>query len=109
MKLDDLSPELREKAQACQTTEDALTLAKEAGYELADDELEGIAGGYIYHDEGDVAAHRREGYYVVDDAGRVVMRLDSLAKAEHWAGNLRTNTQLLTAEEFEQMRRKRPL
>ena len=46
MKLDDLPPELREKARACQTAEDALTLAKEAGYELSDDELDQIAGGW---------------------------------------------------------------
>ena len=81
-------------------------MAADEGFELSDDELDGVAGGYIYHDEGDAAAHRREGFYVVDDAGHVVMRLDSMAKAEHWAANLRTNTQLLTAEEFEQMRRK---
>ena len=81
-------------------------LAAAEGVELSDDELDGVAGGYIYHDEGDAAAHRREAFYVVDDAGNVVMRLDSQAKAEHWAGNLRTNTTLLTAQEFELMRKK---
>ena len=81
-------------------------MAAAEGVELSDDDLDGIAGGYIYHDEGDMAAHRREAFYVVDDAGHVVMRLDSQAKAEHWAGNLRTNTTLLSAEGFERIRRK---
>lgn len=81
-------------------------MAAEMGVELSDEQLEGIAGGYIYHDEGSAAAHRREAFYVVDDAGKVVMRLDSRAKAEHWAGNLRTNTTLLSSEEFEKIRRK---
>lgn len=81
-------------------------MAAAEGIELTDEELESVAGGFIYHDEGDAAAHRREAYYVVDDNENVVMRLDSLAKAEHWAGNLKTNTTLLTAEEFNRIRRK---
>ncbi len=85
---------------------DLQELADTEGIELSDEALDAIAGGYIYHDEGDAAAHRREAYYVLDDSGRVVMRLDSLAKAEHWAGNLRTSAQMLTADEFERMRRK---
>lgn len=87
------------------TQKKALDMADEA-FELTDDELDSIAGGYIYHDEGDPKAHRREAYYVVDDAGEVVMRLDSLERAEHWAGNLRTSTKLLTPEEFAAMRKK---
>lgn len=82
-------------------------MADAEGIELTDEQLESVAGGFIYHDEGDVAARRREAYYVVDDDENVVMRLDTLAKAEHWAKNLRTNTKLLTAEEFERIRRKR--
>ncbi len=81
-------------------------MADAEGVELTDAELESVAGGFIYHDEGDIAARRREAYYVVDDDENVVMRLDSLAKAEHWAANLRTNSKLLTAEEFERIRRK---
>ena len=46
MKFEDLSPELREKAQACNTAEELLALAKEEGYELSEDELEGISGGW---------------------------------------------------------------
>ncbi len=75
------------------------------GIELNDEDLEGVTGGYIYHDMGDASAHRREAYYVLDDNERVVMRFDSMAKAEHWAHNLRTSTTLLSAEEFERMRR----
>ena len=46
MKFDDLIPELREKAQACKTLDELLALAKEEGYELSEDELEGISGGW---------------------------------------------------------------
>lgn len=81
-------------------------MADAEGIELTDEQLESVAGGFIYHDEGDATARRREAYYVVDDDENVVMRLDTLAKAEHWAKNLRTNTKLLTAEEFERIRRK---
>lgn len=34
-----------EKAKSCKTPEDMLALAKEEGYQLSDEELEGIAGG----------------------------------------------------------------
>ena len=45
MKFEDLTPEQMDKARACKTPEDILALAKEEGYELTDDELEGISGG----------------------------------------------------------------
>ena len=90
---DDLKKELRELADA-------------EGIELSDEELEGVAGGYIYHDEGDASAHRREAFYVLDNDGRVVMRLDDAKSAEHWAGNLRTSAKLISADEFERLRRK---
>ena len=45
MKFEDLSPEMRKKVGACQTPEDVLALAKDAGYELTDDELGQIFGG----------------------------------------------------------------
>lgn len=47
MTFDEVSPELRERAQACGTPEDILALAKEEGYELSDEELEAINGGRI--------------------------------------------------------------
>ena len=40
-----LSPELREKAKACQTPEEMLALAKAEGYKLSEEELEAISGG----------------------------------------------------------------
>ena len=45
MNFDELSPELRKKAQACETPEDFLALAQEEGYELSDEELEAVSGG----------------------------------------------------------------
>ena len=45
MKLEDLSPELQDKVKACNTAEELLALAKEEGYELSDEDLQGIAGG----------------------------------------------------------------
>ena len=36
----------RGKAQACNTPEEMLALAKEEGYELSDEELETVSGGY---------------------------------------------------------------
>ena len=45
MQFEDLSPELQEKARQCKTPEDILALAKESGYDLADEELAQIAGG----------------------------------------------------------------
>lgn len=89
---DDLKKELEELA----ATECA---------ELSDDVLDSIAGGYVYHDAGDPATHRKEAYYVLDDSGDVIMRLDDLGTAKHWAGNLRTSQKLISTEEFEQLRR----
>ena len=45
MNIDDLAPELREKAKACKTPEDVLAVAKEAGYKLTDEELEAVSSG----------------------------------------------------------------
>lgn len=41
-----LTPEQRARAKQCKSAEDLLALAKEDGYELTDDELEGISGGF---------------------------------------------------------------
>lgn len=46
MKFEDLTPEQMEKAKACNTPQDFLSLAKEEGYELSDEELEAISGGW---------------------------------------------------------------
>ena len=41
----DLSPELREKAKACNTPEELLALAKKEGYKLSDEEMQAVSGG----------------------------------------------------------------
>ena len=46
MKFDDLTDEQKEKARACKTPEDNLALAKDEGYELSDEELEAVSGGW---------------------------------------------------------------
>ena len=45
-KIENLTPEQREKALACKSTEEVLALAKQEGYELSDDELEQASGGW---------------------------------------------------------------
>ena len=47
MNIDDLdiSPELKEKARACKTTDEILALAKQEGYKLSEEELEAVSGG----------------------------------------------------------------
>lgn len=47
MKLGDLSPELLEQAEKCETQEEFMALAKENGLELTEEDLEGIAGGVV--------------------------------------------------------------
>ena len=46
MNFNDLTDEQKAKAQACKTPEEVLALAKEEGYELSDDELEAVSGGW---------------------------------------------------------------
>ncbi|MBQ9003215.1 MAG: Nif11-like leader peptide family natural product precursor [Eggerthellaceae bacterium] len=46
MKFDDLTPEQQEKARAAKTPEEILALAREEGYELSDEELETVSGGW---------------------------------------------------------------
>lgn len=48
MKFEDLTPDQKEKVEACKTPEDILALAKEEGYELSDDELGDVSGGWDY-------------------------------------------------------------
>lgn len=46
MDFDNLTEEQKAKALACQTPEEILALAQEEGYELSDEELEGVSGGW---------------------------------------------------------------
>lgn len=46
MKFEDLTPEQKAKALACKTPEELLALAQEEGYELTEEQLEGINGGW---------------------------------------------------------------
>ena len=41
----DISPELREKAEACKSPEELMALAKKEGYKLSEAEMEAVAGG----------------------------------------------------------------
>lgn len=41
-----LADEQKAKARACNTPEEILDLAREEGYELSDEQLKGIAGGW---------------------------------------------------------------
>ena len=47
MNFDELkNPELQEKLKSAKTPEEMLALAREEGFELTDEELEGISGGW---------------------------------------------------------------
>ena len=48
MKLEDLTPELKEKLKACKTPEELMELVEAEGIELTDEDLEGVAGGNIF-------------------------------------------------------------
>ena len=45
MNFDDLSPEVKEKALACTSTDQLVELAKAEGIELTDEALDSISGG----------------------------------------------------------------
>ena len=51
--------------------------------ELDDEVLDSIAGGFIYHDAGDPAAHRKETFYVLDDTGNIILRFEDVGTAKH--------------------------
>ncbi|MBR1828104.1 MAG: Nif11-like leader peptide family natural product precursor [Atopobiaceae bacterium] len=44
MDANNISAELREKAKACQSTDELLELAKNVCYDLSDEELEAVSG-----------------------------------------------------------------
>ena len=48
MDFENVPEELREKARKCKTPEEILALANEEGYELTDEEAQGIVGGSFW-------------------------------------------------------------
>ena len=46
MRFEDLTPEQKAKALACKTSEELLVLAKTEGYDLTDEQIEGVSGGW---------------------------------------------------------------
>ena len=50
MNFDELKPELQDKVLNAKSAEDILAIAKEEGYELTDEDLEGISGGMMWGD-----------------------------------------------------------
>lgn len=46
MDFEAMNEEMKAKAKACTSPEELLALAREEGYELSDEDLEGIAGGW---------------------------------------------------------------
>ena len=50
MDFKDLTEEQKAKARACKTPEELLALAKEEGYELSDEELDAVSGGWCPSD-----------------------------------------------------------
>ena len=45
MKLNELTPEQLERAKACTSPEELMSLAKECGLELSDEQLDAVSGG----------------------------------------------------------------
>ena len=52
MNFEDLTEDQKAKARAAKTPEDVLALAREEGYELSDDELAAVSGGWCASDCG---------------------------------------------------------
>lgn len=49
MEFNDLTPEQKAKARACKTPEEMVRLAREEGFELSDEQLETVGGGWGCH------------------------------------------------------------
>jgi hypothetical protein len=46
MNIEGLTPEQQEKVKGCSTPEEILAVAQEEGYELSDEQLEAVSGGW---------------------------------------------------------------
>ena len=60
MNCNDLSPEMKERALACKTADEIVSLAKEEGVELSEEQLEAIAGGNAWDCDADSRECRRD-------------------------------------------------
>ena len=49
MDFNDLTPEVKAKLKGAETPDEILALAREEGYELTDEELEAVSGGYSWN------------------------------------------------------------
>ena len=49
MNLDNINPELLEKAKACKSADELLELAKAEGVELSEEQLDAINGGNMWN------------------------------------------------------------
>lgn len=53
--LNELTEDQQVRVRSAKTPEEVLAVAKEAGIELTDDQLESISGGWVAKDKGDIA------------------------------------------------------
>ncbi len=70
MKIEELTPELMEKANRCETREERMAFIEENGIELSDEQLEGIAGGKSSLDRPDVCEENPFGGHNWELTGR---------------------------------------
>ena len=61
MNFEDLkNPELQEKLKAAKTPEEMLAIAREEGFELSEEELEGVAGGGTWDSDNFCTGYRSD-------------------------------------------------
>ena len=56
MNFDELSPEMHKKARECKTPEEVLSLAREQGFELSDEQLQAVSAGAKWRCEGETCS-----------------------------------------------------
>ena len=52
---DELTEDQQSRVKSAESPEEVLAVAKEAGIELTDDQLESVSGGWVKCDDGDIA------------------------------------------------------